>query len=40
MTKTHEDPTLAPLRRLLQEEGFETDDAGDGYEAIEGLAGR
>ncbi|HEY3354602.1 MAG TPA: response regulator [Polyangia bacterium] len=31
----HEDPAArAQLRRLLQEEGFETDDAGDGYEAI------
>jgi len=31
----HEDPTArAQLARLLQEEGFETDDAGDGYEAI------
>ncbi len=31
----HEDPAArARLARLLREEGFETDDAGDGYEAI------
>ncbi len=31
----HEDPVArARLARLLQEEGFETEDADDGYEAI------